>query len=666
MNEPDFEPKPIAWLILLDQDGKLFGIQDNRILPPQGKSRSWKSGPIPISRTMTMPREKGRTCNTYAFLLFDKAEYVFGIDPDKNRSGTSLKERFNAFHHKVLSCYKATQDDGVEAVLKFLERVKVGYRVDLPEDCKSNDLFAFIYLPDSDEKLVTDRPAVIEYWISLRKRKKDQKSKRGGETQEPYHRCLITGQRCVPVDKHPRIMGLPGATSGAPLVSFNKKSFNSYGWKDNVNATISREAAEACGTALNRLLSRSWPKPGCPGEFLPKWSLSISSDIAVCYWSDTDGSDADEFLSQLGDIVEGNEEKVSEPYQALWRGEVPTIETSGNIGNIHVLTLSSVQGRVAVRDYFQAPTDVMLRNVAQHFADINIVRNTPKPARGLPPVMGLSLLLESFSFLREQSQQNDKKNPTPLEITIIRAILHGAPYPRAMLSRALLRLRAEFCRHEWINLQRRDACVAWIKAVMNRSLRLQERDLQFDNRDLQSNNRDLQFTKNSLTQEVTKDMNWDQEDRSYWYGCLLAVIEKAQALAVGNISATVIEKHFGAASATPLRTFGQLLRKMRQDMTRAKHGKQAGGVARLEKIADEVISRVDAFELTLDLEHQCVFVLGYHHMRHWLWENLYADQENWEFLWQEVTAHRLATAFTPAFTPTFATPMEATASVAAN
>lgn len=630
MEDPDFEPKPIAWLILLDSQGKLFGIQDNRILPSKEKRRSSKSVPAPISRTMMVPREKGRTCNTYAFLLFDKAEYVFGIDPDGKRSQVSLKERFHAFYHKTLACYQATQDEGVEAVLKFLERVKVGYRVELPAECKSNDLFGFIYLPDNDEALVTDRPAVVRYWTSIRQREKEQTRGRGNtqdDEQECTCRCLITGKPCVPVDKHPRIMGIPGATSGAPLVSFNQKAFNSYGWKDNVNATISREAAEACGTALNRLLSRSWPKPGCPGKFLPKWSLSMSSDLAVCYWSDNKAACADDFLSQLGDIVEGHEEKVAEPFRSLWRGVAPVWEKPGNI---HVLILSSVQGRMAIRDYFYMPTGQMLKNIAQHFSDIEVVRNTPQPAKGLPPVMGLSLLLESFSFLREQSQQNDKKNPTPLEISIVRSIFQGDAYPMSMLPRALLRLRAEFCRDDWINLQRRDACVAWIKAVLSRNPRLGN---------------------DSLKQEVSKEMNWEQEDRSYWYGCLLAVIEKAQALAVGNISATIIDKHFGAASATPMRAFGQLLRKMRNDMNRAKNGKHAAATGRLEKVADEVVSRVDAFEMTLDLEHQCLFVLGYHHMRHWLWENLFAQQENWDPLWQEVTTQPLAVGLAPTFLP---------------
>ena len=363
--------------------------------------------------------------------------------------------------------------------------------------------------------------------------------------------------------------------------------------------------------------------------------------------------------------------KVSEPYRSLWRGEVPSI---GATGNIHVLTLSSVQGRVAVRDYFDVPAARCLRtslNILTTSMSCEIHRALQE---GLPPVMGLSLLLESFSFLREQSQQNDKKNPTPLEISIIRSILQGSPYPRSMLSRALLRLRAEFCRHEWINFQRRDACVAWIKAVMNRNVRLREHDMRIENIDSRISGELFPYQKvgkgnmahanlnSTLTQEVTRDMNWDQEDRSYWYGCLLAVIEKAQSLAMGNVNATVIEKHFGAASATPMRTFGQLLRKMRQDMNRAKNGNHAAGVERLEQIADEVVSRVDAFELTLDLEHQCVFVLGYHHMRHWLWENLYAEKENWDFIWQEVIAHRLAH---HEFTPAFVTPMAA-ASVTAN
>lgn len=68
--------------------------------------------------------------------------------------------------------------------------------------------------------------------------------------------CLITG-KYAPIERtHPNISGVPGAqSSGAALVSFNAPAFCSYGHEQGDNAPVSKYAAFAYTTALNRLLA---------------------------------------------------------------------------------------------------------------------------------------------------------------------------------------------------------------------------------------------------------------------------------------------------------------------------------------------------------------------------------------------------------------------------
>jgi CRISPR-associated protein Csd1 len=193
------------------------------------------------------------TSGDRAFFLFNKAEYVFGIDPQQKRSSASLQKRFALFRAKVKACLQGTQDEGVLAVHSFLVDLAAGRQsVSLPKDCATNDLFAFTYAADNDH-LVTDRPKVCEYW------KKIRESQEANASAQKV--CLVSGVKFQgEVENFPPIKNVPGGnTSGVTLVSFNppaiSSAFSSYGWKGNDNASISRDAAESCATALNRLLS---------------------------------------------------------------------------------------------------------------------------------------------------------------------------------------------------------------------------------------------------------------------------------------------------------------------------------------------------------------------------------------------------------------------------
>jgi CRISPR-associated protein Csd1 len=392
-----------------------------------------------------------------------------------------------------------------------------------------------------------------------------------------------------------------GTTSGVALVSFNKDAFKSYGWEGNANAPISRDAAESCSTALNRLLHPAYPKQS--GGTWPRRNLQLSADTVVCFWSPKSDSD---FCSAFAGLLEANPDEVKELYRSLWRGKLADI---GDPSAFYALTLSGTQGRAIVRDWFESTVTVVTRNLASHFQDLYIVRNTPPPkGRDLPPQFALGTLLEALV-------PNGKREdiPPPLAAAIVQAALHGTQYPLSILQRAIERTRAEIGRDEWADKNRRDARAALIKAVLNRRRR---------------------FLSAPHYQEVLPAMDPINNSQGYVLGRLLAVIERLQQEAVGDVNASVIDRYFSGASASPKSVYVRLLKNTRHHVSKLKgEGEKYGLALRLDKIIDDVADRFDpkqnGFPSHLDLEQQGLFILGYHQMRKWLWFSR-GDRDAWE------------------------------------
>lgn len=591
--DADFEPRAIAWLVRVSPEGRFLGIEGTKTESPGG---SIKKKPKIVAKAFQVPRERPVTSGDRAFLLFNKAEYVFGIDPEGTRDAEKLKKRFGLFREKVKRCLEVTHDEGVVAVGKFLDDIAAGTQnVSLPSDCAANDLFAFIYSPDVD-RLVTDRPKVRAYWNQCRAEESGN-----GEPQM----CLVSGMASEPVELFPQLKRVPGgSTSGVSLVSFNKKAFESYGWKGNANAPVSRDSAESSATALNRLLDSSYPDPKQPGQTLPQRNLRLSANTTVCFWSSE--SNADDFCSVFGGLLEANPDTVKELYRSIWRGMIPHIE---NTAAFYALTLSGTQGRAIVRDWFESTVNDVAQNLAHHFADLQIVRNTPKPReKDLSPQFALSTLLKSLAV-----EGDSERVPPPLAADLVEAALHGTLYPFSILQRAIERARAEIGRDGWIDLARRDARAALIKAVLNRRKRL---------------------LSTASHQEVTPDMNPENTSEGYALGLLMAVLERLQQEALENINASVVDRYFSGASANPKTVFVRLLKNARHHASKASGIESKGGfIFRLERIIDELAGRFDpkhnGFPAWLNIEQQGLFVLGYHQMRKWLWMSR-EERTDWE------------------------------------
>jgi CRISPR-associated protein Csd1 len=606
----DFEPKRISWIVCVGPGGSFVPPVRDARKDARPSERRAKGKPKMEGLFKLVPRQPERSgIKAPAYFLVDNAKYVFGRPVKEGAfSEEEGREKSSWFRGRVNACAQATGDPAAIAVAKFLDDVASGnVEVSLPDDCKPNDQFAFVYEPDVDV-FVHHRPVVRRYW---------EESRRGGEQGEPSVQCLVTGEPVSDAPLFPFIDRVPGAPKPVSLVGFNNKAFESYGWSGNENAPVSRAAAEACATALNRLLDPAYPDPANPDQALPERHLRLSADTAVCYWAADESGDA--FCDVLGGLLQANPERVAELYRSIWRGRHAGVrdETA-----FYALTLTGQRGRIIVRDWFESTVAEVGRNLAAYFADLDIVRNARGKDEAEDAPLRLALLLESLAPQGDRAQI-----PPPLIGQIVRAALQGTQFPFSLIERCVQRARAEIGLEGRRGLdgfsarRRADARAALLKAVLNRRKRFHPETTRY--------------------KEVQRSMDPLNVSEGYLLGNLMAVLECVQQAALGDVNASVVDRYFSGASATPKVVFVRLLKNTRHHVSKAKDGNQAGLVFRLEKLIDTLADRFDpkrnGFPAYLDLEQQGLFVLGYHQMRHWLWMAK-EDRARWE------TEHRDAPA----------------------
>lgn len=584
--DPGFQIRDVAFLVQLDGRGRFKGLLDLREERPSGKGRTRKS-----SKPMRVPAQPGRSgTKAPAFLLVDNAKYVFGRVIGSSagwRSGA--RQAADSFRQRVEECAAATGDAGVSAVLQFLKLVAAGeFTEELPENCASNDQFAFALLNDRDLP-VHERPAVVTF---VRSRSLGAAGAPGGEGGQ----CLVTGQSASAAGLFPLIENVPGGTPARlGLVSFNNSAFASHGWDANENAVISFDASLKCATALNRLLDPSPPKPGHADQHLPRRNVRVSDDTVVCYWAEGRAGDAlaDSVFEMFDPIDPG---QVSDLVHSIWRGREVRV---GAAGAFYVLVLSGSVGRVIVRDWMVTGVQELLDHLHAYFEDLRVVAiRSPTAGSVLRDAMPLRTLVNSLSGMG----QNDKA-PPGLAARLIRAAMAGGPFPLAILQRAVERTRAEIPSLNdkdkgWRARERHDARVALIKAVLRR---------------------------NTSHRELRAHMDPMNHEPGYLLGRLMAVLERLQQAALGDVNAGIVDRYFAAASASPRVVFVRLLKNARHHARKALDDPAKAGLARwLERTTDEIAAPFDpghnGFPAYLSLEQQGLFVLGYHQQRHALWQ----------------------------------------------
>ena len=402
LTNPDYEPKPVAWILVVEDGGKFVNT-----VPTAGEAAQGKEAKAKI---FSIPRRTGRTSRASADFLVDKSEYVLGVEPDGKRSEDDLRIRLGLFRGAVRDALAPTGLPALAAVCAFLDsETERGRAIEsvAAQEYRSNDLFAFQF----HGVLVQDLPEIQTYFSRMRRR--------NGKRQK---QCLICGSPGIPVDKHPAVKIPGGTTSGIALVSFNSDAFESYGLARNENAPVCRDCADGYTTALNRLLSGRYPDPQHPGETLPRRFVRLSPDTTAVFWADEEAPVLDLFSSFFeAPRAEDVETLLRSPYKGR---RAPPVSD-----RFYCLILSGAQGRAVIRGMHTGPVAQVEENLRRYFDSIEVSSEQP---------LGFQWLLRGLVL-----QGKLENLPGGLQTDVFLAIVFGGKFPQTLLARAVGRCRAE-------------------------------------------------------------------------------------------------------------------------------------------------------------------------------------------------------------------------------
>ena len=389
----------------------------------------------------------------------------------------------------------------------------------------------------------------------------------------PSMQCLITG-KISPVAKiHPVIKGVKNSnTSGGSIVSFNAQAFESYGHnkEQGLNAPISKYAAFAYTAILNDLLSDSNHK-----EFF--------GDMTVVYWAEENNDKCQDFFDEL---LSPDEKKISdETLNAIIEGiKEKNIDFNGtNLdyeNPFYILGLSPNNARLSVRLFLQNTFGEVIKNIAKHYEDLRII----KPQKATEYIPLWRILAATVS-----SKSNDKTSSPLMSGAVVKAVMTGQNYPVSLLQNVILRIRAEHA----VTYER----AAVIKAY---------------------------FTRNKRRKNL---MSLDEKstDKNYVYGRIFSVLEAIQEAANPGLNATIKDKYFTSACATPVNIFPNLLKLSVHHLRKLETARKIYFEKQLTDLMGK-LSLSTKNSSTLTLEEQGIFILGYYHQT----QERYKKKENKE------------------------------------
>ena len=365
--------------------------------------------------------------------------------------------------------------------------------------------------------------------------------------------CLVTGESATIARLHDiKIKGVNGAqSSGAAIVSFNKSAFVSYEKSQSKNAPVGEPAAFSYATALNYLLDRQHRRRVQVG------------DTSVVFWAAQPSPAEEIFGFGLSGQAAEDDNRARELEAALVRiaqGEHPLLSDGTPF---YVLGLAPNESRLSVRFWYRDSVGAFLSHLQQHEQNLNIVRGPRDHAR-----------LPLWQLLDQTARERKEVSPL-LGGALLRSILTAAPYPESFLQALIRRNRAK--------RDIRHPRAAAIKAVLIRNYK----------------------------QEITMSLNPKHSEPAYQLGRLFAALERNQKSALPGINATVKDRFFSAASATPGAVFPRLLRLGQHHIAKLEGGLKVHA----EKQVQEIMGRIESFPGHLDLVAQGLFALGYYHQR---------------------------------------------------
>ena len=513
-------------------------------------------------RAMRVPAHEKRSSGIAANFLCDNSTYLLGAD-EKGKPERSA-DCFKAcakLHHTILDGVDSPAARALLAYFDSWDPAQAATHPLLAEQWKeitgnANLIFGY-EAADHSHSFVNDDPAIQNAW---------QAHYNDRSADSDMGQCLITG-KYAPIERtHPNISGVPGAqSSGAALVSFNADAFCSYGHKQGDNAPVSKYAAFAYTTALNRLLAdRSHCK-------------HVGDTTILCWAENAEPVYQDAmsmFLFGADEAAGIQESDVQAALKRLSAGQtVPFLEKELSPDqHFYLLGLAPNAARLSVRFFLRDTFGSFAQNLQKHAEEMEIDCSEKEKFRTLP----------IWAVVNETTRTvpGQPAKPSPqLAGDLLRAVLTGGRYPATLLNGVTLRIRAEQ------NVTRGRAAV--IKAYYLR-------------------NYPTELNKEVYTVSLNETTNVP-----YLLGRLFSVLEAVQKAANPGINTTIKDRYFNAACATPGMSFPTLLRLSQKHLRKLNDGL----ATHYDKQITELMAQLpeSGFPARLSLPDQGKFTIGYYH-----------------------------------------------------
>jgi len=374
-------------------------------------------GIIPLVTTLEGKTKEGKTKPGQSLLLpdlrrnadepllvSDAGEYVFGV-------GDRGSKRQPLYLQLLDLCIANTGDEGCIQVRNFINSAEVEelercFRERMPLQTKQEyDKFSWerdriIFTLNGE--IVTDRPAVQQFWSKYYASKQDVEE----------GTCLLTGEKTLTVGRKMPMMikGVPGsASSGAALTSFDKAAYQSFGWEGNTNAPIGFEAAVRLHKMLDVLLRSPHHHERIGGQVFVFWGAQNGEGIDRKVWEDPAAAVAKSIFTS--------------------RDQPSILPDDSEISVFFLATLKGNRGRVALSSWDEQTRETISESVTRFVECQQFAKNLrAKPI----------WRLRNCAFREPNKEYTDK-----IDTALVRAVLCGASLPDEYAIRVINRICLE-------------------------------------------------------------------------------------------------------------------------------------------------------------------------------------------------------------------------------
>ncbi len=569
----------VSFALDISREGKLLNVLPLFEQVQRGKKM------VEVPRMMMVPQQDKRSgSNPPAYFLCDNAKFVLGLsEPDEKSLKKSIQrfENFRDLHRNLLA---DIDNEAANAVLAFLEyhqphtaREHPAIVPHLDTLLKSSNL-VFLF----QGNFVHKAPVIRKAWEQSLTISDDVVNMQ----------CLLTGEVQPIARLHGDIAIRGGKSTGSSLVSFNKDAYESYNRSQGYNSPVGILPAFAYATSLKYLLSDANPN-----------KKLFLGDATIVYWAESENRAYESAFAAFVDPAELEEDSgvnqtgrkkaetaLKTVTEKVKRAQMLDLDALlADLGDenprFYVLGLSPNAARVSVRFFITDPFEKIIDNIKAHYRDLAIVKEYDDQ----PDYLTIKRILDETV-----SKKSRDKDAAPLLAgAVFRAILTNAPYPAALYYAIINRIRADMDDKEKRITKINYIRAAVIKAFLTRKYRY--------------------YSVNPFKEVLTMALNEHSTHPAYLLGRLFFVLEDVQLQAIGKVNASIKDRYFTSACATPRSVFPILLRLSQHHIAKAEYG-----YAR-ENQMQEILNLLDIennpIPARLTLDEQGVFILGYYHQR---------------------------------------------------